>query len=389
MTLNLWYPRKWVQKNVYYFLILFISIFTAVINIGGPYTIHFIDILWPIRPISEFVNLFNFWSPYNYGGNGGINLFNAPVFILPALLSLLPTYLQEIIVISLMQFIGAFFVFKIFRQFIFEDKMIYASILALGATVAIIFDNIYWYDFFDAGFLFLGFGPIFLYYAMKLTDEYLGSKIFSSKYIIFMIGSGALSFSANVPVNESLMVLALIMPLYVGIKQRLLSSLFGMIKSYIIIIACAIFGNLWWGISSILAQFYYPNILNGLGTYRSNLAIFSSSTKNTYLINLFQYGRVLSSNPYLASGNIELNKYIYIVLGGYIVDILLIIALASFFLSIKLSRKYLLSFVAVFSISLVMLGVNGPLKTILSDLIRLNGALSIMLRNPYSSFAYS
>ncbi len=382
-------PRNWIQKNVYYLFILIISIFTAVINIGGPYTIHFIDILWPIRPLGELRVLFNFWSPYNYGGNGGINLFNAPVFILPTLLSEIPSYIQEIIIISLLQFIGGFYIFKLFRELLLEENMIYANIISLAATFPIIFDSIFWYDFFDAGFLFLAFSPIFLYYSMKLTDEYLGTGKLTPKYVIFIIGSGALSFSANVPFNESLVVLALVMPLFVVIKYGLLSSSFKVIKTYMIIISCAIFGNLWWGISSILAQFYYPNILTDLAAYSSDISIFNSSTKNTYLINLFQFGRNISSDPYLTSGNIEINKFLYIVLGGYLTIILLIVAFVSLFLSLKLTRKFLLSFLAALALSLLMLGVSGPLNSLLTYLIRTNGALSIMLRNPYSAFSYS
>ena len=105
-----------MENKFYYLLFAIISVTITYLNIGGPYIIHFIDIMWPLNPVQSIYNSFNIWSYSNYGYFNGINIFNFSYYLFIAMISYFPVYLQELILLSLLQCIGAVYVFKLFKE---------------------------------------------------------------------------------------------------------------------------------------------------------------------------------------------------------------------------------------------------------------------------------
>ena len=64
------------NNKFYYVVFAIISLIITILNVGGVYIIHFIDIMWPLNPLSSITNSFNIWSYSDYGYNNGINIFN-------------------------------------------------------------------------------------------------------------------------------------------------------------------------------------------------------------------------------------------------------------------------------------------------------------------------
>ena len=127
------------KDKFYYVVFAIISLIITVLNVGGVYIIHFIDIAWPLNPLSSITNSFNSWSYLDYGYFNDINIFNFQYYFFIASLSYLPIYLQEIILLSTLQFIGAVYVYKLFQEFIFKNDNLLTKILSFSAAFPIIF----------------------------------------------------------------------------------------------------------------------------------------------------------------------------------------------------------------------------------------------------------
>jgi hypothetical protein len=366
-------------NKFYYMLFAVISVAITSLNIGGPYIIHFIDIMWPLNPIQSIYNSFNIWSYSNYGYFNGINIFNFQYFFIIALLSYLPVYLQELILLSLLQFIGAVYTYKIFKEFILKNDSKLTKFLSFAAAFPIIFSNYYWWDFIPIGFFLISFGAMFIYYLMAFLDSYDKNNSFNYKFLFLMAFASILSFSSNAPVNANLIIIALIMPLFIISKN---TGIRKMIIFYILMLTIILFTNLWWIIPSYMSTIFQNTSLGGLG----NAYILILNSHNASFFNILEYDHIMS--PYIElAGNLKINSVIYNV-SIYSSIILLLIADGVFFMSKRNLRKgYFISLFSLIFLDIIMMGINSPLKSMEIYLIDTNGILSEYLRgNPGSLY---
>lgn len=365
-----------LKSNKFYYL-LFAAVSTLItsLNIGGQYIIHFIDIMWPLNPVESILTSFNMWSYSDYGYVNGINIFNFQYFFTIALLSYFPIYIQELILLTVLQFIGAVYTYKIFKEFIFKNESMLTRILSLSAPFPIIFSNYYWWDFIPLGFFLISFGVMFIYYSLAFLEVYNKNNKFNYKYIFFMGIASMLSFSSSAPVNANLIILSLIMPLFVMSRNEDKRKV---IIFYSILIGIVLFTNLWWIIPSYLAVLFTSGSISSLGG-SSNVYILMLNSYNANFFNVLEFVHTVS--PYFGlSGSLNINNFVYGI-SVYLSMILLFFAIGSFFYSKeKMRKEYFLSVFFLVLLDLVMMGINSPLKSIEVYLIDNNGILSEYLR---------
>lgn len=365
-------------NRFYYILFAIISIIITAVNMGGPYIIHFIDIMWPLNPVQSIYNSFNIWSYSDYGYFNGINIFNFQYYFVIALLSFLPVYLQELILLSVLQFIGAVYTYKIFKEFILKNDSTLTKVLSFAAAFPIIFSNYYWWDFIPIGFFLISFGAMFLYYLMAFLDSYDKNNSFNYKFLFLMGLASMLSFSSNAPVNADLIILALIMPLFIISKNTGKKKI---IIFYLLMLIIILFTNLWWIIPSYMATIF-QNISLGSS---SNVYILMLNSHSASFFNILEYDHVAS--PYLGlAGNLTINSILFRA-SIYLSIVLLLIADGVFFMSKrKLRKEYFISLIFLIVLDIIMMGINSPLKSLEIYLIDTNGILSEYLRGNPGSF---
>lgn len=363
------------SNKFYYLLFAAISVLITFLNIGGQYIIHFIDIMWPLNPVESILTSFNMWSYSSYGYVNGINIFNFQYFFTIALLSYFPVYIQEFVLLAILQLIGAVYTYKIFKEFIFKNDSILVSILSFSAAFPIIFSNYYWWDFIPIGFFLISFGVMFIYYSLAFLDNYNKNNKFNYKYIFLMGIASMLSFSSSAPVNANLIILALIMPLFVISRN---SGKKKIIIFYLIMLSIVLFTNLWWIIPSYLAVLFTSGSISSLGG-SGNVYVLILNSYNANFFNVLEFAHTIS--PYFGlAGSLKINNIIY-GLSVYLSMILLFFAIGSFFYpKEKLRKEYFLSVFFLVLLDLVMMGINSPLKSIEVYLIDNNGILSEYLR---------
>lgn len=370
-----------MENKFYYLLFAIISVTITYLNIGGPYIIHFIDIMWPLNPVQSIYNSFNIWSYSNYGYFNGINIFNFSYYLFIAMISYFPVYLQELILLSLLQCIGAVYVFKLFKEFIFKTDSTLGKFISFAAAFPIIFSNYYWWDFIPIGFFLVAFGPMFLYYSLAFFDSYDKGNSFNYKFLLLMGISSMLSFSSNAPINANLIILALIMPLFILSKNTRLKKI---TIFYLLMLSVILFTNLWWIIPSYMAT-VFQNVSLGSS---SNVYVLLLNSKSANFFNILEFDRPLS--PYVGLvGNLSINNTIY-QMSTYFSIILLMIVDGVFFMSKrKLRKEYFISLISLVFLDIIMMGINSPLKSIEIYLIDTNGILSEYLRGNPGSFYLS
>lgn len=362
------------NNKFYYVVFAIISLIITILNVGGVYIIHFIDIMWPLNPLSSITNSFNIWSYSDYGYNNGINIFNFQYYFFIALLSYLPIYLQEIILLSALQFIGAVYIYRLFQEFIFKNNNVLTKVLSFSAAFPIIFSNGYWWDFIPLGFFLISFGAMFLYYSLKLLDYYNKNDVLNYKYIFLLGIASILAFSSNAPINANLIILSLILPFFIISKKMSKIKIF---VFYSLIILIILFTNLWWIIPSYMAVKLAAASLGG----PSNAYILYLNSHNANFFNIIEY--VHLDSPYFnLPGNLYLNNIIYNI-SIYLSIILLLFVIKAFSFKNKLRKEYFISFIFVLLLDIIMMGVNSPIKSLEIYFINTNGILSEYLRgNP-------
>jgi hypothetical protein len=363
------------SNKFYYLLFAAISAVITSLNIGGPYIIHFIDITWPLNPVESILTSFNMWSYSSYGYVNGINIFNFQYFFAIALLSYFPVYIQEFVLLTILQFIGAVYTYKIFKEFIFKNDSMLTRILSFSAAFPVVFSNYYWWDFIPIGFFLISFGVMFLYYSLAFLDDYDKNNEFNYKYIFLMGIASMLSFSSSAPVNANLIILALIMPLFVisrNVRKRKI------IIFYSIMLSIVLFTNLWWIIPSYMAVLFTTGSVSSFGG-SGNVYVLILNSYNANFFNVLEFVHTIS--PYFGlSGSLKINNIVY-GLSVYMSMILLFFAVGSFvYPKEKLRKGYFLSVFFVLLLDLVMMGINSPLKSMEVYLIDNNGILSEYLR---------
>ena len=251
-----------IRSKLPYVIFLILGITVAAINVGGNYIIHFIDIYWPINELSA-INIvssyFSAWSTESMGGYTAINIFNFPEYATIAFLYVigLPTFLQEILLIGLMEFLSMAFSFRILKEFILKSKNGDHTVISFFSAIILTFNysiiEIIWWDFIPNGFFLIGFGVAFLYYLLKFSRAYLTFGKFDSKSAILLFIFSALSFSVNLEFNVNLIYLTLVFILYSIISFKAPDIKLKKYMPYlIIIVAFILLSNFWWIIPNII-----------------------------------------------------------------------------------------------------------------------------------------
>ena len=367
------------SNKFYYLLFAIVSIIITILNLGGPYIVHFIDIMWPLNPIQSIRNSFYIWNFDDYGYFNGINIFNFQYYLFISLLSFFPTYIQEIILLSGLQFIGAVYVFKIFNEFIFNKDQVLVKALSFAAAFPIIFSNYYWWDFIPIGFFLISFGAMFIYYLLAFFSNYIMNGKFNYKFLFLMGISSMLSFSSNAPINANLILLAVIMPLFLVTRgtRKIRIAVF-----YLSMLSLILFTNLWWILPSYMATIFGNTSLGNV----NNVYILGLNSSSANFINILEFVHV--NVPYIGlEGNSGLNNIFYDLSTYLSIILLLLVAFAFFRNKEKFRKEYFLSLIFVILLDLVMMGINSPFKSLEVYLINTNGILSEYLRGDPGSLS--
>ncbi|MEM3828770.1 MAG: hypothetical protein QXP36_06115, partial [Conexivisphaerales archaeon] len=206
-----------------YLIFAILSITVSVVNLGGNYIIHFIDIYWPVNAPSSLYfteNFFSAWSTENMGGYNILNIFNLAPYATIAALYLLgvPTYLQEIFLLSLMDFLSMSFYFRIMKEYLLNNENEKHILISFFSSIILTFNYsmiiVIWWDSIPNGFFLIGFGPMFIYYLLRFSKSFLVQGKFDLLSASFLFLASALSFSVNIPFNMSLIFITLVFVLY-------------------------------------------------------------------------------------------------------------------------------------------------------------------------------
>ncbi|MGC8621627.1 MAG: hypothetical protein ACP5U0_06915 [Caldisphaera sp.] len=361
-----------------YLIIIFSSFLFTSLNQGGPYIIHWIDISWPFNPQQSIQEGFYAYTGSDYGYISIINIFNLPPVIIIYLLTLLeiPVYIQQIILFSSLELLAGIFYFKIFKNFIFKDyDLPYKNLILLSSTIFITLGpaNFYFWDYIPNGLFLMAFGSIFLYYEMKILNSYLIGDSVRGIDILLLFVASALSFSANVPFNLSLVLLTLIFPIYILSRNNF--NFKKVIYFFTFILFIIIFSNLWWIIPSYYEQRLIPNVI-------------ASGGQPTLYVSMSFYNVIrLLYNP----GNLPYSKivnFIYHNIGGAVTYFLFPLLVISTFLVSKRRMSYYLTLAIYLILIMLFMGFDGPMGKFIYSLLY-NGILNIMFRNTETSFYFS
>ncbi len=386
------YVINYFKRNFLYLIFLILSIIITTINIGGKYEINFINIQWPFNSKIVFFNLFKGLTLYNYGNINFISFFNFPETLSIYILYIFhfPVYLQELFLLSLLQFIALYYFYKLFNKFIFyfiDEKTIKEFISAI-ISILIVFSFasqiLYWWNFIPGGFFLMAFGSAMIYYTMLFFDSYLKYNTINKRYLIYIYIFSSLSISVNTPFNISFIWLLLIFPPFLfinSINKKTIKKLFFL---YIIIIPLIILANLWYIIPTLMETFYVS--FSNTSSVNSNLAIFYyySITKND-ILNILLFKFQTSQYSYSSIGTSIFSKYGYTF--SYIIFPLIFGGIISHDKKTNKLYFYLL-FIYIITF-LLLIGNAGPFRVLYLDIIFKNGDLLTALRNPYIALIFS
>lgn len=378
-----------IKREALYLFFLLASVFIATINIGGKYEINFINVQWPINASLTFDNLFRGITFSNYGTVGFISIFNLPEISSIYLLNLLglPVYIQEIILISVTQFISLVFFYKIFFDYMFsyigeQNKKLFVSALASSLTVFSYASQVlFWWNFIPQGFFLLAFGSGLIFYEMKFFENYLRG-VASNEHLLFIFVFSSLSISVNTPFNISFLWMILIMPLFVIVDNFYYIKIRKIVYSYLITMLLIFLANLWVIFPTILETTYIP--FSNISSINDNLSIFYAiGAVNPGNILYFTFATSQYSYPSLGTGIFETTGLIL----SYLILPLIFGGIIS--LERKSNRKYFILLGVYIITFLLIIGSGGPLKYLYLDIIFRNGDLLTALRNPYTAFIFA
>ena len=368
-----------MRNKIIYLTFLLVSIIFTSLNQGGSYIIHFIDILWPFHPILDILNFFNVWNRNDFGYVTILNIFNLQSYLFISLLYLinLPIFIQQIIIISMMEFLASIFYFKIFNEFLFYNYNFKYKEYIIASSVMILTigpGNYYLWDFIPQGEILLGFGAMFLYYELKLFESYITNQKMNFTYIMFLFISSFFSFSVNVPFNLSLVLLSLILPIYLIIIYKF-KEIIRIFYYFLFLLLFIIVPNLWWILPSYLQYKAIPNLLvpsytlyvsiNFLDSLRFLYNVYSNNYAHTYFV-----------------------RYIYYNVGNIMSYIPIILILLTLFFKFKNKIIYFFTLFIYIFFSLIFMGIKGPFDNILLYLISTNGIFNVILRNTATAFVF-
>jgi hypothetical protein len=406
-----------IRNKVPYIIFLILGVTVAAINVGGNYIIHFIDIYWPINE-SSAINIvsgyFSAWSTESMGGYTAINIFNFPEYATIAFLYVIgiPPFLQEILLIGLMEFLSMAFSFRILKEFILKNRNGNHTIISFFSAIILTFNysiiEIIWWDFIPNGFFLIGFGVAFLYYLLTFSRSYLMYGKFNSKSAILLFIFSSLSFSVNLEFNVNLIYLTLVFILYSVISFKVANVKLKMYVSYLIILTVFIsLSNLWWIIPNII--FTVTSSIISSSSDLGNIGIYFSVTKGisfgTVLDGLYGY-----ASPTFFSYSGYVNDSIYS-FGKLFVDIIPASLIFGLFLLVydaitsrtgfnarqnssekvnffkDINNRFLFFLISVIPMSFVLIGGLGYYNLIY--IIFKNGVIQAALRNPINALAFS
>lgn len=379
-----------VKVDLYLIIIFGVSsLVVTILNLKGPYIINFINESWPINVSYTLYNLFHGTTIYNYGNLSFIDFFNLPPILLIYLLYIvkLPTYIQEIIIITLLQIIAMYFTFKICEQFIFKGiiSVLERTSISIISSILIVFSfssqALYWFDFIPGGLMLLSFGAGTLYYELKIYEDYMQNKLDRINFVLFFIFS-SLSISTNTPINLSLILLMILLPLYVMKDYFNLSS----IKKYFIIsimlLVLSIFSNLWYIIPTLMEGIYAPFSSTTSTTF--NMSVYLSAGKlNPLQLFFFTFPTGSYSYPSLSTSIFKS----YGILISYFETALIFAGLIS--VTKNNNKSYYITFVIYIFIYLMVIGSGGPFNPIYLYVFSKSSTFFVALRNPYNAFVFA
>ncbi|MGC8982078.1 MAG: hypothetical protein ACP5JU_03990, partial [Minisyncoccia bacterium] len=148
-------PNKYI-----YLIFLILSFLFTSLNQGGQFIIHWIDISWSFNPSDDLYKLLFLWNSNDYGYISILNIFNLPAILAELILNelMLPTFLQQIFLISILEFIASSFYFKIFSEYLFNKyEFIYKKYIIASSVIFITLGpgNFYLWDFIPQGLLLI------------------------------------------------------------------------------------------------------------------------------------------------------------------------------------------------------------------------------------------
>lgn len=376
-------------------LMVAVGAWTTLVNIRGDYTIHFIDNAWPLNPGATLRSLIFAWDPQQLGYLNLLNTLEIPLAIWCYFLQILgvPSGIQEILTLTLLQAIAGFFLFLIFHRFFFarvasQLRVPLAFFSALGSLTNFGVQTVYWWDFIPYGFEMLAFGSVFLYLTTIQMEDYLNGLPFRAGRVGTLAAFGVIAFSVNIPFNLSLLALSFLIPPLAlsakGVEFHYWKRVLGfetMLAGLIVLV------SLWWLIPSIEMVQLQPTYVLQQSPSINSLAIFVNSTARDTLVTVFE-GAV--GYPLYATGHFLLTAWFV----TYIAPGLAVLPVSVLFLALfcphnSLHRSLLYVMCGVLGLSLIVTGVNSPLYPIVFSAIFQTPVLLDALRTPFVALGES
>lgn len=368
----------------------------AALNIGGWYVLHFIDILWPLNPAGNLSALQFSWSPVNLGTFTFVNAFNFPLAVWLFGLGAVgvPVPIQELLTLTLLQAVGGYSFYALVRRFVLPSVSPNARALALLASVAYLLNyytlTVGWWDNVPGFFWLMGFGPLFLYFALDLHSSIQNQLRLNPVRISALAVSSFLAFSTNVPFNVSLLALVVVLPILVFTTRNCRShSLFrGALVGYFLIGVIVLATSLWWIGPDYLQSVYAPTYVGGGSATSYNLALFTSSSSALTLLTALT-GLYGVEYPFYAHTAVANSLYTEVagptsMLIGAAILVATVLAPTA---QVRRRQGALLACVVV--IALFLLGVNSPIAPGLEYLLESSSIALQALRNPFLSFGFA
>jgi hypothetical protein len=380
-----------------YLIILGVSVYVALVNVGGNYVLRFIDIAWPVQPDQQLAGLTYAWSSSNLGNVNVLNFFNAPGILWTSGLHFLGFSLavQEIVSLTAWQFMAGAYFYRLFKVYLLKDfpGNITAGLslaAALAGTINYAVQGGAWWDGIPNGFVMLAFGAPMLFYLTEAFEHTIRTGRTKWTSVALAIGFGSIALSVNIPSNLSLAFLGLTVPLFIlryrpSLPSRAIVSRIG--RYFLTVYPALLVTSLWWIYPSILQTQLSPGYLGSLEGLSGGTLLFQQSTAGLTMLKVFSgfYGYGYASYAYNPTVNL-----MYWIGGGAASFFILVVPTAVVLARPRRSfwgAQYALSLLLV--IALVVTGVNSPIYSAILSPAANNALFLALLRTPYVTFGYA
>ncbi|MCI4336174.1 MAG: DUF3367 domain-containing protein [Thermoplasmata archaeon] len=369
-----------------------VATWTTLVNFQGNYTVHFIDNSWPLNPSASLRALVYAWDPQQLGYLNLLGTLALPLTAWAAFLQLLglPSGVQEIVTLVLLQVIAGFFLFLLFDRYILARaangiRTPLAVFAALACLTNFGVQTVYWWDFLPYGFELLALGSVFLYLVTRQFEDSLERRPLRPLRVGAMAAAGAIAFSVNIPFNLSFLALTFLLPpIALAARGTEIRPFRSVVRFESALVGLVGLVSLWWLIPAAELVQLQPAYAVQQSASINGLAVFVNGTTPITFLSVLQ-GAV--GYPLYSTGHYAATNWV----SGTLAPWLEVLPVLTLFAGLVLRRSVLhrpllLAVSGVVTLSLFVTGVNSPLYPSVFNTLFQSPILLSALRTPFVAF---